>query len=267
MGTAILFGLPIEDWKSLASLLTAPAFAMAAIYIIGVDLVKLPFLAIDVPYRVPPRLVQWTAFVLVFILSMTLAIWLTLRTHTGPRPDTEGFLHQFFRDLSAEEAAWLHATRQRGVVGGRIKLLEYDGRSGARVYVNNKRIFGTHVDCLAIYQCRPNAFPSLAELQSQINKVRLNDIFPFNAEHRLPLIREFSSHLRQGESNIIDILASNSGVGACNIVLEIELDGPGGERSSRRFQILSSSHDDKRYKTIDVYASYRVCDNVRLKLS
>jgi hypothetical protein len=267
MGTAILFGLPIEDWKSLASLLTAPAFAMAAIYIFGVDLVNLPFLAVDVPYRVPPRLVRWAAFILVFFLSMTLAIWLTLRIHKGPRPDVDDFLHQFFRDLSREEATWLHAARQRGVVGGRIKLIEYDGSSSARVFVNNNRVFGTHFDCQAIYQCRLSEHPSLAELQRDINKVRLNDVFPLRAENRLPLIRDFSSYIRGDETNFIDILASNSGIGGCDILFEVELDGPNGERFSQRFQILSSRHNFERYKTIDVYGSYRLCDNIRIQLN
>lgn len=89
--------------KPAASLMFSPAVAMAAIYLFGVDLTKLPFLPTDIPYRVPTKFVQVIAISLSFSFSLSFAAWLGLRLHDGPKPDIDGFMQQFFRELSRDE--------------------------------------------------------------------------------------------------------------------------------------------------------------------
>jgi hypothetical protein len=155
--------------------------------------------------------------------------------YAGPLPDAEGFMHQFFRDLSRDEAQWQTQANAARVNKGRISLLEYDGYSDLRVYVNSVRVFGTHIDCMFVSQCG-----------------------------LLPISREFS--LNSSSMNYIEIFSNNSGIGDCNVALEVELFGPSGDTFSKVFHITSGQSDYQRYETIPEYTSYRTCDQIRLVL-
>ena len=233
MGEAELFELQLEDWKTLASLLFSPAVAMVAIYLFGVDLTKLPFIPAEIPYRPPVSFVRAAAILLSFLFTLSMSVWLTLRVYAGPLPDVESFMHQFFRALSSEEVQWQSQANAVGVNKGRISLLEYDGYSDLRVYVNSVRIFGTHIDCMLVSQC------SL-----------------------LPIHREFS--LNSNSTNYIEIFSNNSGIGDCNVSLGVELFAPSGGSFSNVFHVTSERSDSHRYETIPEYSSYRTCDQIRL---
>ena len=233
MGEAELFELQLEDWKSLASLLFSPAVAMVAIYLFGVDLTKLPFIPAEIPYRPPVSFVRAAAILLSFLFTLSMSVWLTLRVYAGPLPDVESFMHQFFRALSSEEVQWQSQANAVGVNKGRISLLEYDGYSDLRVYVNSVRIFGTHIDCMLVSQC-----------------------------NLLPIYREFS--LNSNSTNYIEIFLNNSGIGDCNVSLGVELFAPSGGSFSNVFHVTSERSDFHRYETIPEYSSYRTCDQIRL---
>ncbi|WP_143750511.1 MULTISPECIES: hypothetical protein [unclassified Mesorhizobium] len=237
MDSATLFYLPIEDWQRLASLCFSPAVGIGAIYLFGVDLATLPFMPAEIPYRPPVQFVRAAALFLSFLFTLSLSAWLTLRLYAGPLPDVEAFKHQFFRDLSTEEAKWLQQANNIGVNGGQISLVRYDGYSDVRVFVNNVRIFGTHADCVFYRQCGPNSLPY-----------------------------RFSFTTKPGSENHIEIFVDNSGVSSCNVSIDVELNTANGDHLSKPFSTTSSNHDYLRYETVLENISYRTCDQIQLVL-
>jgi len=69
MGSATLFGLSPDDWKNLASFIVTPAVALAAVYVFGIDLLKIPFVETEVPYKLSTRTASLFAILLCFFSS------------------------------------------------------------------------------------------------------------------------------------------------------------------------------------------------------
>jgi hypothetical protein len=81
-----LFGLSAEDWRNIASFIVTPAFGFAAAYVFAIDLVKLPFSATDVPYKIPTRAIAMIAGTLCFSASFATAVWITLKVYQAADP-------------------------------------------------------------------------------------------------------------------------------------------------------------------------------------
>jgi hypothetical protein len=262
---ATLFGLTIDDWKNFASLLLSPVVGITIIYILGVDLVKIPFLSIDVPYRIPVRFVQASTGLLGMLFALSVSAWLTLRLYEGPRPHVESFKKHFFRQLSDDEAAWLKRANELGVVGGRLSILDYDGKSDVRVFADNVRVFGTHVDCVAIYQCGHGRAPNLAELEQTYNLKLNTNVYPLEVANYIPFEREFKLRADRGKHSYIDIFVNNSGLGTCRVSMSIELYLADGTKSKMWFT-FSDRDNFALYRTERNNPSYRICDQVRLPI-
>ena len=267
MDAATLFNFTIEDFKNLASLLFSPAVALAAIYLFGVDLVKLPFIPTNIPYRVPARAVQVSALSLSFLFGLTLSAWFTLRLYEGPQPDVRGFMQQYFRAVTADENAWLKEAHRLGIVGGRLIVKDYDGVSDVRVFVNGVRVFGTQVDCMARHQCRKDTSPNRPQFDEQSRQFKLNtNVYQLHESNNLPLERTFTKLLRRGLTNYIEMVVNNSGIGDCKVNLAIELVTSSGEKKAKEFYFSDDPHDSERYQTIAENGSYRVCDRIRVAI-
>lgn len=52
----LLFSLLADDWKDLASFFVTPTIGISVAYLLGADLLKVPFISTDVPYKIPGRI-------------------------------------------------------------------------------------------------------------------------------------------------------------------------------------------------------------------
>jgi hypothetical protein len=271
MGNATLFGLSPDDWKNLASFFVTPAVALAAVYVFGIDLVKIPFVQTEVPYKLSTRTVSFLAILLCFFSSLATAIWLTLRVFPGPKPAVDKFLEQFFRPLTSDEIAWAASLEGKKISSANFLLTSYDGRSDLRVFVNNHRVFGTHVDCVWQYQCREpaNETTTQEEVIAKSKGMTLDHLFDANASsnlpavNQLPISRDFMSDLHSG-INYIDIFSNNSGFVGCRVEFSVEFVTDAGQHYAHAFGIRDSTLTTVPYRTIPEERTFSTCDQIRI---
>src|SRR5665213_1867959 len=206
----LLFNLSVDDWKNLSSVLITPAIALSVAYLLGADLLKVPFVETDVPYRIPRRILATFSITLFFLASLTVAVWLTLRLYPGPNSDVKEFENTFFRPLDEPERSWLRRLSDEPVVEATLILNSYDGRSDLRIFANNSRVFGTYQDCIWVFQCKTTDESTLQQSTIKVmNGVDLDyGLYPISKLNTLPLPIALRDKLRQG-MNFIDIFSNN----------------------------------------------------------
>jgi hypothetical protein len=109
----------------------------------------------------------------------------------------------------------------------KLSVLEYDGSSNFRLFVNGYRVFGSSSNCVMNYQCKKaddeTAEASFIELQ----KLALSrgSIYHIHKLYSLPHVEDISGFLVEG-TNYIDIHVENSGVGDCVLKAAVEFSSP-----------------------------------------
>jgi hypothetical protein len=263
--SAFLFGLSSEDWGTLASFFVSPAIGLAAVYLLGADLLKLPFVSPDVPYRVPAKIIRNVALGLCLLCGGLISIWLTLRLYPGPGPAVDKFSEEFFRPPTEQERAWLEELRHKKILTAKVVIHEYDRLSDLRIFVNGFRLFGSHVDCAWRFQCNNQEVDASRDLDEFL-KVASGHSFryaDYKALNSLPIERYFTDLIRAG-LNYIDIFSNNSGVGKCKVALSIEFTTPIPPALSQHFNIKSDDLNTNPYRTTPESGTYRTCDQRRL---
>jgi hypothetical protein len=264
----LLFGLFIDDWKNLASIFVAPAIGLSAAYLLGADLLKVPFVATDVPYKIPRRMLALLAIVLCFAASLTNACWLTLRTYSGPNPSVDEFLLTFFRPLETTEKDWLIKIGGEPVVDAVLSIDEFDVRSDLRVFVNNVRVFGSYQDCIWTFQCRnedrSKEKNDFAEFLKARKEPILNEtLYPPDKLNKLGEPISLLSSLRSG-LNYIDVFSNNSGLTGCHIKGLLAFTMLSGKVNTIVFNIDDGARTGDPFRTIRQSGTYRTCDQFRL---
>lgn len=276
MGNATLFGLLPDDWKNLASLFVTPAIALSAVYIFGIDLVKIPFVDTEVPYKISTRLTSLLAIVLGFFSSFATAAWLTLKVSTGPKPAVDVFTEQFFRPLLSDEMAWEATIKGKKIQSAILNLTDYDGKSHFRIFVNNHRLFGTHFDCMWKFQCkdenRPNLVVPLKDFLSDTTGMKLNPLFNSKSyssvmtpANNLPISRDFKQLLHNG-INYIDVFSTNSGFTGCKVDFDIDFTDTSGARYGHNFTIWDGEFTKVPFRTIPEERTAATCDQFRITI-
>jgi len=268
MISSSLSSLSAEDWRNIASFVVTPAFAFAAAYVFAVDLVKIPFASTDVPYKIPTRAIAMIAFTFCFSASFATAVWITLKVYPGPEPGITEFRHQFFRPLTTDEQAWVRPVEKSEISRAVLILEEYDGSSDFRVFVNNRRLIGTYVDCMWKFQCSPeteHAHDDVAiKAETDAAGVRINSyLFPFPDTRRGPL--DLLPYLRPG-TNYVDLFSNNSGVRSCQSTVKIMFTDRDNHEIAHEFQISDGHMTITPYRTIPELPAFRTCDQIRIRL-
>jgi hypothetical protein len=261
----LLFNLSVDDWRNLASFFVAPGIALSVAYLLGADLLKIPFVATEVPYKIPKRMLAVLAVGLCFVASFTNASWLTLRLYSGPDPDVTEFTKSFFRALDGAERDWLRRISLEPVLQAEFVLEAYDGRSDLRVFANSSRIFGTYQDCIWRFQCTESAQEALQQSTKQaVEGHHINyDLYPISEPNKLPLRRSFRDKLRPG-LNFIDVFSNNSGLVGCHVKVSLIFTMKSGGIEKQTFEVVDGARTSIPYRTIPQSASFRACDQFRL---
>jgi len=259
MNSATLIGFDSDGWLTLARWLALPGLSYVILYLLRVEVRKLPLIPLEHEFRLPSWVAGGIAGVMTFLLSLSSVAYFALG-HVTRLANEEQFLSTFFRALTPPEREWLERVAAHDVREGFIRVLDYDGFSDLIILVNNWRLFGTHVDCAGKQQCqRPGAEPP-APPPFRLDSRFANVLRPNVLGESRPML-----HLRSGK-NRIDILSENSGVGACRSTVEVGFRTANGETIARQFRIADGQeHAIKTYQTRRENGSYRVCDRIRLE--
>jgi hypothetical protein len=259
-------GLQADDWKNLASFFVTPAIGLAAAYLLGADLLKVPFVSTEVPYKVPERILGGFALVLCLVAAFTTSCWLTLRTYSGPRPNVELFLQTFFRPLSEKENKWLEHVSAEPVVDATLVLEAFDVRTDLRILVNNSRVFASYRECAWRFECE-SSDETVARhvLLLEIGERQFDEnLYPADKLNRLPLPIPLLPKLRTG-LNYIDIFSNNSGLTGCHVKGHLAFRLMSGAEETVDFEITDGVPSQYNYyRMISQSNYYRVCDQIRL---
>jgi hypothetical protein len=261
----LLFNLFVDDWKNLASFFVAPSIGLAVAYLLGADLLKIPFVSTEVPYKIPRQMLAVLATSLCFIAALTNACWLTLRTYSGPNPNVSEFTDSFFRPLEKDERDWLKKVGSEPVVDASLVIEAFDVRSDLRIFINNVRVFGSYQDCVWKFECRTNDQSAAQQaLISHIQRRHVDDnLYPANKLNRLPLTIPLLNALRTG-LNYIDVFSNNSGLIGCHVKATLVFKMLSGQVNPLTFNIVDGTRTRVPYRTIKQSATYRTCDQFRL---
>lgn len=259
-----LFSLLTDDWKNLASFFVTPAIGISVAYLLGADLLKVPFIATDVPYKIPGRILAIFAFALCLLASFSAAAWLTLRVYPGPLPNVDNFNQTFFRPLNDQETSWLQNITVEPVADAYLILDEFYNRSDLRIFVNNSRVFASYRECAWQFQCK-NDDQSVEQerVSGLVDHMVDSNLYPTNHLNKLPLSIRIFQHLRPGQ-NYIDVFSNNSGLGSCHVKARIVFSLLSGKDESVSFEIKDGAAIVNSFRTISQSGSFRTCDQFRL---
>ena len=265
MDSATLFGLAIDDWRGFALSIFAATAGYAALYVLGLDSKRLPFVPADHEYKVPHWFLAVSAGVLCFAWAFCATAFLTLQLYPHP-PNEAAFLEEFFREPTGAEKQWIETLSKESVRSGKVSLQDYDGLSDVLVLVNNIRVFATHVDCVAKHQCRP-ANSSGSNGQASATPFLLDSRYPDPFKHANSLGEERTiRNLRVGE-NVIDIVVSNSGLGSCRAAIQLLFETTTGKKLAQTTVVIDDDASNiARFRTRAENGSYRLCERVRYRL-
>ncbi|MDH2346846.1 hypothetical protein [Bradyrhizobium sp. SSUT77] len=264
---ALLFGLLADDWKNLASFFVTPAIGLSVAFLLGADLLKIPFVSTDVPYKIPGRILAALACALCLVAAYTVASWLTLRLYPGPRPDVEGFKASFFHRERDEEASWLRRIAAEPVTEAYLVLDDFYNRSDLRIFVNNSRVFASYRECAWQFECKKDDQSQLREkVSALVDPLIDHNLYPTDTLNRLPLPIDLYPYLRAGV-NFIDVFSNNSGLGACHVKGRIVFSMLSGKDEAFEFEIKNVVADEDSFRTIRQSGSFRTCDQFRLPAS
>jgi hypothetical protein len=106
----------------------------------------------------------------------------------------------------------------------RLSLLEYDGASNFRFFVNGYRVFGSSANCVMNYQCKKASDQQAEDNFRQLQALKLEggSIYHIYRLYSLPHVEDISGFLVEGRNNI-DIHVDNSGLGDCALKATVEL--------------------------------------------
>jgi hypothetical protein len=263
----LLFGLLADDWKNLASFFVTPAIGLSVAYLLGADLLKVPFVSTDVPYKIPGRILAALACALCLTAAFTVTGWLTLRLYAGPRPAVQEFQDTFFRPQRSEEKAWLQNIAVEAVADAYLILDEFYIRSDLRIFVNNSRVFASYRDCAWQFECRPDDQTSMQNrVAPLVDRLVDHNLYPTSNLNRLPHPIRLYAYLRPG-LNFIDVFSNNSGLGACHVKGRIVFSMLSGKDETVDFEIANGVSQKNPFRTIPESGSFRTCDQFRLPAS
>jgi hypothetical protein len=257
---ASLLGVDDAIWLTTATWLAAPAFGLVCLYVLRIELKKIPFVAFDHSFTVPKSFIACLAVLFAFAFAFCSAVALSLKNATRA-PHQAEFLASFFRPLSSPEKEWISEVESSLIKRGFVQITSYDGDSDLIVLVNSRRLFGTHVDCIGPHQCS-SATRFAAHPSFKIDSRFANYSDP-NPLGRIWAMNELRSGL-----NKIDIIAGNSGKGGCKGSITVGFETKGGNVIKRAIEIRDGVADSiKNYGTRSENGSYRLCDRVRLEIA
>lgn len=191
-----------------------------------------------------------------------------MKVYPGPEPGIAAFRHEFFRPLTTDEQAWAELVEQTKINRAELTLEKYDGASDFRVFVNNRSLIGTHVDCMWKFQCSQeieHAHDDVAiKAEADAAGVRVSSfLYPFPDTRRGPL--DLLPYLRPGTNNI-DLFSNNSGVRSCQLTVKIMFSDRDNHQIAHEFQISDGRITVTPYRTIPELPAFRTCDQIRIRL-
>jgi hypothetical protein len=222
---ATIAGFTDADFRSLALTLIVPALGYATLYMLNIPLSKLPGVSVEHKYRVPRLLLPLVTLLLVFAVGFLSASYLTLRLHVVA-PDRKAFEASYVDVIDLSGGSGMPPIRRANGDSLTFVIKRFNQYSGLRVFVNNTRVFGTHIDCVFKSQC--------AELPLKI---------PLTEHLNLPV-------------NRVDIHLENSGVAYCGIAGEFRFSAK-GQASYQTFPV--DIEFDPRFGFNPEYGSYALC--------
>lgn len=254
---ATLIGFGLNDFLGLASSLTVPAWGFIALYLLALPLRGLPGVAHETEYSPPKWLLPLLTSLLVATLFASLGVAAALKYKTAtPEPDI--FLAQFQQPDASDIR--LEPPLPNGAVKWLLQIDDFQEYSYLRVFLNNRRLFGSHADCLVVGQCGRD-------------RVRMwGNERPGGMAERdvgLPLQIDLTPHLVTG-ANELHISSDNAGVESCRATISLIRSDPAAGNATEPIWTASVADGKptslERYRTKYVYPEYRVCERLAVRL-
>ncbi|AUW47171.1 hypothetical protein [Rhizobium leguminosarum] len=278
-----LFGIAASRYADFGMSLITPLLGFLFLYFLRLPLKKLPFIGGDVNYTPPSWVLPLFAMSTLFALGLSFSIAFFLMQMRG-EPNQVDFANSFERKID-------YAPNIGTVIGASYSLVEYDGDSDVRIFLNGYRLFGTSSHCMLNFQCR-----NAADLgaKARFSAARTFDLPDLSYKHvrqlrSLPISEDVTDYLVPGQ-NIFDLFFGNSGVGDCAVQALIHLRGDKTERDLRLTvtdglsakpveqttgpgfdaYVYSASADQNSPESVSKYGTYidnpsfRVCERIRV---
>lgn len=280
MDAATLFGFSSVDWWGFTTALLYITIGSSIIYIFDLTPKYLEELGITVVGKIP-GVERIPDFILGIVSGLLCILWafclfsfLTLKLYEKS-PSIEDFQATYSRNLHDNEEInlWLNKISQSKVTNAYLRVVKHIPSSDSYVFVNNMRIFGSHVECMGKFQCGGDGL--LPEKNEVKPKFSLNPTYwnhflnPENGEWVInPLEKKWPIPLYESGVYIFDIYVGESGLEGCDSVMEIVFIAEDGSEIARRFEF-----NDKNKSIIDFYAtsqlnpSYRICERIHMPIN
>jgi hypothetical protein len=226
-----ILGLSASTLTGFVQSLITPALGFAFLYLMQLQLPKLPHLPDGVVYKPPlwvlPLFAHGSMFAVAGLASAAFFLGVLRDTQQSPAVGAELFLH---RDLETKDPSLADVT---------FALASYDGFSDFRVLVNGYQVFGSYRDCVTSFQCKPKDDAKAREELAAFKELRLSGGSIYDTTRLNPLGERVSlkHHLAAGR-NHIEIISTNSGTGGCEATAEIALHMPSRQPKAHLLRIL-----------------------------
>ena len=205
-------GLGSSQYQQFAASLVTPALGFVFLFLLGLQLKKLPFVDALQDYK-PPAWVLPT-FAVGSLFSLSLFIFITFFLNfMRASPSIDDAINTFskVRPIKVE-------SNYGELQYAAFTLSDYDGSSNFRIIVNGYRMFGSSSDCMLSYQCKAQTSATVPIFnEAQKIPIKDNSIYHIHSLNVLPVTREIKDHLVSNNSNFIDIFSENSGLGDCRL--------------------------------------------------
>jgi hypothetical protein len=193
MFDAELFGITAKEFLTSAQALATPTLGFMFLFLLALPLKKLPL--IDVAdYRPPAWVLPVFAIGSFFAVIFCLTVALSLSALRAP-----GSTADFERSYGVVRKMTIGPAP---LETARLSLLEYDGASNFRFFVNGYRVFGSSANCVMNYQCK-KAGDQQAEnnfRQLQALKLEGGSIYHIYRLYSLPHVEDISGFLVEGRA-------------------------------------------------------------------
>ncbi|CAN7592070.1 hypothetical protein LJR161_004341 [Variovorax paradoxus] len=250
---ATLWGLSASQFLGFAATLTVPVWGFVVLYVLALPLRNLPGVSAEIKYAPPKWILPALTAILTFALFTSLGAAATLKYRSGI-PDEDRFLSHF----QVRESPDIIVPIPTIGISARVRIERLEEYSYLRVFLNNRRLFGSHIDCVRVSQC--------AQGHTTMKGVKPGKQ-PDKKKVGLPLDIDITGALSPG-ANDLQVFLDNSGLRNCQALVSLYVtESPGKET-----KIWSAEIRDGDQKAIDVYEtvavnpSYRVCGRRAIRL-
>ncbi len=263
MPTPTLFGFSESQLFAATGTLVAPVLAYLVLYVIGGAIKSVSFMSVELRAKIPSIALPLVTIFLASLMALFLSAALALK-YLAPSPPVNDFNSQFHQNIGLLLPDGNQALED--IVYAEITLSEIEQLSNIRVFVNQRRLFGSGYHCRMIYQCNEQ-HPQTEQLALRAVAAAsgLNNFLYPRDPYFLPIRLSFLEHLVEGQ-NTVDIHIENSGLNYCNLQGSLVLEFSNGRIVEHEISVFGNASWD-RYRTWPTNNSYAVCDRARVQFA